>query len=171
MAKKENRAGSGVIHNAKGDHGAYLGHYRSAKVMKRGHNQGAPPMAWGNMNPNPITNPTPGEPGVSSTPQRSTVMPAPAQRATTERPVAPVRAPRQTTGVPRTSRDTGMAGRPTTNVPAAAASQQPMNPRAAAAQQALESLRQSVGKVRQSRQSARSILGGMNINKGRGQGY
>ena len=35
----------GVIHNAGGDKFAHLGHFRSPDVLKKGHNQGVPPLS------------------------------------------------------------------------------------------------------------------------------
>lgn len=59
-SEKTSSGACGVINNAGGDKYAHLGHFRSAKVLEKGHNQGAPGGGGLDLNHptmNPLSNP------------------------------------------------------------------------------------------------------------------
>jgi len=70
VAVKGGGSQEGCIKNTSGDAHAYLGHFRSPEVLKRGHNQGAPglPMGDKTMAPPPIGGKAPGVSGAGAPP-------------------------------------------------------------------------------------------------------
>jgi hypothetical protein len=161
--------GSGYI--KPGDKNAYLGHFRKADVLKRGHNQGAPPLAVNDAGMAPRTPPI----ATSDATMGVGVRAPRAAGSVVGMPKPAAGRSRLGRGVPRSvigkvSQTMSPVGQKITANPITRSTGgSSLAPLAAAspAAQALGSLRTAIGGVRQARQGVRQSLSKTKQRKGR----